>query len=47
LCRARKVDVMTRFNWVFVTPPLVISREDLEMGLQVVDEALYEADRYV
>ena len=28
-CRAHGADVMTRFNWVFVTPPLVISEEDL------------------
>ncbi|GAC1468044.1 MAG: aspartate aminotransferase family protein [Chloroflexota bacterium] len=46
-CRDRHVDVMTRFNWVFVTPPLVISREDLELGLDVVDEALSEADAYL
>jgi taurine--2-oxoglutarate transaminase len=44
-CRAKGVDVMTRFNWVFVTPPLVISREDLELGLKVIDQALYEVDR--
>ncbi|HEX8919566.1 MAG TPA: aminotransferase class III-fold pyridoxal phosphate-dependent enzyme [Chloroflexota bacterium] len=46
-CRSKRVDVMSRFNWVFVTPPLVISQEDLEMGLEVVDAALYEADRFV
>lgn len=44
VCRAHSVDVLTRFNWVFVTPPLVISQSDLELGLEVVDEALYEAD---
>ena len=43
-CRAERVDVMTRFNWVFVTPPLVISQDDLELGLEVVDQALYEVD---
>jgi taurine--2-oxoglutarate transaminase len=43
-CRAKGVDVMTRFNWVFVTPPLVISQDDLELGLEVVDQALYEVD---
>lgn len=39
-CRSRGVDIMTRFNWVFVTPPLVISQEDLAWGLDVLDEAL-------
>jgi taurine--2-oxoglutarate transaminase len=39
-CRARGVDMMTRFNWVFVAPPLVISPEDLAWGLDVLDEAI-------
>ena len=43
-CRARGVDIMTRFNWLFVTPPLVISREDLLWGLDVIDEALCQVD---
>jgi taurine--2-oxoglutarate transaminase len=42
-CRTRGIDIMTRFNWVFVTPPLIISREELEWGLQMLDEALDEA----
>ena len=43
-CRDRGVDILTRFNWVFVTPPLVISESDLEWGLEVVDQALFAAD---
>jgi len=46
-CRAKGVDIMTRFNWVFVTPPLVIARDDLEWGLEAVDGSLSEADAYV
>ena len=46
-CRAKGLDIMTRFNWVFVTPPLVIARSELEWGLDIVDEALCEADAYV
>jgi taurine--2-oxoglutarate transaminase len=41
-CREKGVDVMTRFNWVFVCPPLVISRDDLAWGLEVLDQALGE-----
>jgi taurine---2-oxoglutarate transaminase len=44
-CRKKGVDLMTRFNWVFITPPLVISQEDLEWGLTILDEVLYETDR--
>jgi taurine--2-oxoglutarate transaminase len=41
-CQERGVDIMTRFNWVFVCPPLVIAREDLAWGLDVLDEVLGE-----
>jgi taurine---2-oxoglutarate transaminase len=43
-CRAKGVDIMTRFNWVFITPPLVISQEDLAWGLDILDEVLYQVD---
>ncbi|GAC1462115.1 MAG: aspartate aminotransferase family protein [Chloroflexota bacterium] len=43
-CRARGVDIMTRFNWVFVAPPLVISQDDLLWGLDIIDDALYAVD---
>jgi len=43
-CRAEGVDMMTRFNWVFVTPPLVIQESELEHGLEVLDRALDAVD---
>ena len=43
-CRNERLELWTRFNWVFVTPPLVISEEDLELGLGIVDRGLDEID---
>lgn len=42
--KAGGVYTFTRFNWVFVCPPLCISEADLNLGLDVVDRALTEAD---
>ena len=36
----------THFNGVHIGPPLVISEEDLVRGLDVIDAALGELDRY-
>jgi taurine--2-oxoglutarate transaminase len=42
--RERGVDLFTRFNWVFICPPLVISQEDLDWGIGIIDQALSEVD---
>lgn len=36
-----------RWNYVFIAPPLSISREEVEEGLAMIDEALMIADEYV
>ena len=41
----RDVITMTRWNWVFVNPPLTITLDELREGLAVVDEALELADQ--
>ncbi|WP_414122294.1 aspartate aminotransferase family protein [Corynebacterium nuruki] len=46
LCRAGGVWPWTHFNGVHIGPPLVISEEDLVRGLDVIDAALGELDRY-
>lgn len=45
--KAGGVSTFVRFNWVMVTPPLCITEAELRQGLQVIDQALYEADAYV
>jgi taurine--2-oxoglutarate transaminase len=38
---------MTHWNVIMVVPPLTITREELDEGLAVLDEALSVADEYV
>ena len=35
---------MTRWNWIFVTPPLVITEAELREGLKVMDDVLSWVD---
>ena len=41
----RGLTTLTRWNWVFVNPPLTITEEQLLEGLDIVDGALEIADR--
>jgi taurine--2-oxoglutarate transaminase len=36
-----------RWNYVFIAPPLSITRREVEEGLSIIDQALYIADEYV
>jgi taurine---2-oxoglutarate transaminase len=42
----RGLYLMTHWNVVMVCPPLTITREELEEGISVIDEALTVADEY-
>jgi taurine--2-oxoglutarate transaminase len=42
----RGLYLMTHWNVVMVCPPLTITREELEEGISVLDEALAIADEY-
>src|SRR5207245_521796 len=43
----RGLYLMTHWNVIMICPPLTITREELEEGLAVLDEALTIADEYV
>jgi taurine--2-oxoglutarate transaminase len=43
--RKQGMSTLVRWNWIFNTPPLVITEEELEEGLAILDKALAEADR--
>jgi taurine--2-oxoglutarate transaminase len=42
----RNVYVFCRWNVLFVAPPLIITEEELRVGVRALDEALAIADRY-
>jgi taurine--2-oxoglutarate transaminase len=42
--RSKHLYTFSRFNVSFVAPPLVITQEELEYGLDIVDEALGQID---
>ncbi len=43
--RNRHVHTYLRFNVCFVAPPLIISRDELDYGLDIVEEGLAEVDK--
>ena len=46
-CKALGLWPFAHFNRLHVTPPLVISDDDARRGLEIIDEALLIADKYV
>lgn len=45
--RQEGLSTFVRWNWIFCCPPLVISDDELQLGLDLVDRALSLADPYV
>lgn len=35
-----------RWNWIFVTPPLIISKDEVDEGLKIISQAISIADKY-
>ncbi len=44
--KSRGFNTFVRWDWVFVVPPLCISDQEIEEGMQILDEALSLADPY-
>jgi len=42
----RGLYLMTHWNVIMIVPPLTITREELDEGLAILDEALAVADEY-
>ncbi|MHA2231887.1 MAG: aminotransferase class III-fold pyridoxal phosphate-dependent enzyme [Candidatus Hodarchaeales archaeon] len=40
------LSTFVRWNWIFCTPPLIISTEQIKNGVNIVSNALNEADKY-
>ena len=47
--RIRELGMFTfvRWNWIFIAPPLIITKEQIDEGLEIISEALRIADEYV
>jgi taurine--2-oxoglutarate transaminase len=44
--RTQGLSTFVRWNWIFSTPPLIITAEQIGEGLAIIDKALTEADAY-
>ena len=44
--RDQGLSTFVRWNWIFCTPPLVISESQIQEGLDIIDHALTEVDRW-
>ncbi len=40
------LSTLIRWNWIFCTPPLIITKEQIQEGINIIDEALNEADKF-
>jgi len=41
------VYLYTHWNTILIIPPLIITQSELEQGLSVIDQSLYEMDKVV
>jgi taurine--2-oxoglutarate transaminase len=44
--RRQGLSTFVRWNWIFCTPPLIITEEQISEGITIIDNALLEADAY-
>jgi taurine--2-oxoglutarate transaminase len=44
--RENGMSTFVRWNWIFCTPPLIISQEQISEGLEIMDRALSIADKF-
>jgi taurine--2-oxoglutarate transaminase len=44
--REHGLSTFVRWNWIFSCPPLIITREQVDEGLEIIDKALENADKY-
>ena len=35
-----------RWNWIFIAPPLIITKEEIDEGLKIISQVLEIADEY-
>jgi taurine--2-oxoglutarate transaminase len=40
------LSTFVRWNWIFCAPPLIITEEQIQEGINIIDKALSEAEKY-
>ena len=45
--KEKGLTTFVRYNWIFCAPPLIINEQQLMEGINIIDEALNEADPFV
>lgn len=48
VAKIRELGMFTfvRWSWIFVTPPLIISKDEVDEGLEIISQAISIADKY-
>ena len=46
--KSRELGMFTfvRWNWIFIAPPLNVSKEDVDIGLEIISKTISIADQY-
>jgi taurine--2-oxoglutarate transaminase len=40
------LSTFVRWNWIFCAPPLIITKEQIQEGINIIDKAVDEADKF-
>jgi taurine--2-oxoglutarate transaminase len=46
ILREQGMSTFVKWDWIFCTPPLIVSKEQIQEGLAIIDRALAAADQY-
>jgi taurine--2-oxoglutarate transaminase len=46
ILRENGLSTLVRWNWIFCAPPLIITEEQIQEGINIIDRALREVEEY-
>jgi len=44
--KTNRLQVLSRWNWILITPPLIVNKTHIDEAIQILDKALTTADKY-
>lgn len=44
--RVEGLSTFVRWNWIFCTPPLIITKEEIDEGISIIERALLKAEKF-